>query len=166
VLFQFGTGPVRGFAVTLAIGIIASMFTAIFVTRTFFMLYLERRRGGRGRQHLIRESRLYHANLRERELPVPRAGAGGLHRLGGAAAAGHRRDGLQLGATIGSWLNYGVDFTGGTMVHVDFRETSVPIRGGVEPGWQITRFGEPGESSSSSACRPSRSSSASIRRSR
>jgi len=43
VLFQFGTGPVRGFAVTLAIGIIASMFTAIFVTRTFFMLYLERR---------------------------------------------------------------------------------------------------------------------------
>jgi preprotein translocase subunit SecD len=43
VLFQFGTGPVRGFAVTLAIGIVASMFTAIFVTRTFFMLYLSRR---------------------------------------------------------------------------------------------------------------------------
>lgn len=43
VLFQFGTGPVRGFAVTLAIGIVASMFTAIFVTRTFFMLYLTRR---------------------------------------------------------------------------------------------------------------------------
>lgn len=33
VLFIFGTGPVRGFAVTLSIGIIASMFTAIFVTR-------------------------------------------------------------------------------------------------------------------------------------
>ena len=45
VLFQFGTGPVRGFAVTLAIGIVASMFTAIFVTRTFFMLYLQRRGG-------------------------------------------------------------------------------------------------------------------------
>jgi protein-export membrane protein SecD len=43
ILFQFGTGPIRGFAVTLAIGIIASMFTAIFITRTFFMLYLERR---------------------------------------------------------------------------------------------------------------------------
>ncbi len=43
VLFQFGTGPVRGFAVTLAIGILASMFTAIFVTRTFFMIYLDRR---------------------------------------------------------------------------------------------------------------------------
>jgi preprotein translocase subunit SecD len=36
VLFQFGTGPVRGFAVTLSIGIIASMFTAIFVTRVVF----------------------------------------------------------------------------------------------------------------------------------
>jgi preprotein translocase subunit SecD len=43
ILFQFGTGPIRGFAVTLAIGIIASMFTAIFITRTFFMLYLDRR---------------------------------------------------------------------------------------------------------------------------
>lgn len=43
VLYQFGTGPVRGFAITLAIGIIASLFTAIFITRTFFMLYLDRR---------------------------------------------------------------------------------------------------------------------------
>ncbi|HEX9754662.1 MAG TPA: protein translocase subunit SecD [Gemmatimonadales bacterium] len=42
-LFQFGTGPVRGFAVTLVIGIIASMITAIFVTRTFFMIWLQRR---------------------------------------------------------------------------------------------------------------------------
>jgi preprotein translocase subunit SecD len=43
VLFQFGTGPVKGFAVTLGIGIVASMFTAIFITRTLFMLYLDRR---------------------------------------------------------------------------------------------------------------------------
>jgi len=35
-LFQFGTGPVKGFAVTLTLGIIISMFTAIFVTRTFY----------------------------------------------------------------------------------------------------------------------------------
>lgn len=38
VLFYLGTGPIRGFAVTLSIGIIASMFTAIFVTRTFLQL--------------------------------------------------------------------------------------------------------------------------------
>jgi preprotein translocase subunit SecD len=42
-LFQFGTGPVRGFAVTLILGIIASMVTAVFVTRTLFMLWLQRK---------------------------------------------------------------------------------------------------------------------------
>ncbi len=36
VLYQFGTGPVRGFAVTLSLGIVASMFTAIFVSRGIF----------------------------------------------------------------------------------------------------------------------------------
>jgi preprotein translocase subunit SecD len=40
ILFQFGTGPVRGFAVTLSIGIVASFFSAVFVTRTFFLVYL------------------------------------------------------------------------------------------------------------------------------
>ena len=44
VLFQFGTGPVRGFAVTVSIGIVASLFTAIFVTRIVFdYLYVQRR---------------------------------------------------------------------------------------------------------------------------
>ena len=36
VLFQFGTGPVKGFAVTLSLGVIASLFTAIVVTRLIF----------------------------------------------------------------------------------------------------------------------------------
>jgi preprotein translocase subunit SecD len=39
VLFQFGTGPIKGFAVTLSIGILSSMFTAIFVTRTIFLTF-------------------------------------------------------------------------------------------------------------------------------
>ncbi len=42
VLYQFGTGPIRGFAVTLGIGIVASMFTAIFVSRCVFAYMLER----------------------------------------------------------------------------------------------------------------------------
>jgi preprotein translocase subunit SecD len=42
-LFQFGTGPVKGFAVTLIMGIAASMITAVFVTRTFFMIWLDRK---------------------------------------------------------------------------------------------------------------------------
>ena len=44
-LFQFGTGPVKGFAITLIMGIAASMVTAIFVTRTFYMIWLERKPG-------------------------------------------------------------------------------------------------------------------------
>ncbi len=43
VLYQFGTGPVRGFAVTLLAGIAASMVTAIFVVRTFFLVWLSRK---------------------------------------------------------------------------------------------------------------------------
>jgi len=42
VLYQFGTGPVRGFAVTLLAGIIASMISSIFVVRTFYMIWLSR----------------------------------------------------------------------------------------------------------------------------
>lgn len=42
VLYQYGTGPVRGFAVTLLAGIIASMVTAVFVVRTFYMVWLKR----------------------------------------------------------------------------------------------------------------------------
>jgi preprotein translocase subunit SecD len=45
VLYQWGTGPVRGFAVTLIAGVAASMVTAIFVVRTFYMIWLSRTRG-------------------------------------------------------------------------------------------------------------------------
>ena len=43
VLYQFGTGPIRGFATVLFWGIVISMFTAIFVTRTIFNTMTERR---------------------------------------------------------------------------------------------------------------------------
>ncbi len=45
VLYQYGTGPVRGFAVTLVVGVAASLFTAIFVTRTLLLLWLDRTGG-------------------------------------------------------------------------------------------------------------------------
>ena len=43
MLFQFGSGPIKGFAVTLSIGLIASLFTALFVTRTLFNALIELR---------------------------------------------------------------------------------------------------------------------------
>jgi preprotein translocase subunit SecD len=42
-LFQFGTGPIRGFALTLTIGLLSNVFTAYFVSRTLFELTLSRR---------------------------------------------------------------------------------------------------------------------------
>jgi protein-export membrane protein SecD len=45
VLFQFGTGPVKGFAVTLTIGLLTSIFTAVFVTKMIFDVWLGRRSG-------------------------------------------------------------------------------------------------------------------------
>lgn len=44
VLLRLGSGPIKGFAVTLSIGVIASMFTALFMTRVFFDLMLYRGR--------------------------------------------------------------------------------------------------------------------------
>jgi preprotein translocase subunit SecD len=44
ILFQFGSGPVKGFAVTLCIGIITTVFTAVFATRVYYDFLLSRRR--------------------------------------------------------------------------------------------------------------------------
>ncbi len=44
ILFVMGSGPVRGFAVTLGLGIITSVFTAVFVTRLMIVMWFERRR--------------------------------------------------------------------------------------------------------------------------
>ncbi len=46
ILFLFGTGPVRGFAVTLTFGLLANLFTAVFVSRTIFDAILNRKQRG------------------------------------------------------------------------------------------------------------------------
>src|SRR5438128_508664 len=45
-LFQFGTGPIRGFATTLFIGLVSNVFTAVFISRAMFEFVLSRRRVG------------------------------------------------------------------------------------------------------------------------
>ena len=42
ILYQFGTGPIQGFALTLMIGIVATMFSAVFATRVIFALFTDR----------------------------------------------------------------------------------------------------------------------------
>ena len=46
ILFTFGTGPIRGFAVTLTIGLLANLFTSVFVSRVIFDYVLSRRERG------------------------------------------------------------------------------------------------------------------------
>ena len=46
ILFTFGTGPIRGFAVTLTIGLLANLFTSVFVSRVIFEYVLSRREKG------------------------------------------------------------------------------------------------------------------------
>ena len=46
ILFLFGTGPVKGFAVTLTFGLLANLFTSVFVSRTIFDALLERKERG------------------------------------------------------------------------------------------------------------------------
>ena len=45
VLYQYGTGPVQGFAVTLVAGVVSSMVSSVFVVRTLFLWWLSRSRG-------------------------------------------------------------------------------------------------------------------------
>jgi preprotein translocase subunit SecD len=45
VLYQYGTGPVKGFAVTLVAGVVSSMISSVFVVRTLFLWWLSRSRG-------------------------------------------------------------------------------------------------------------------------
>jgi preprotein translocase subunit SecD len=44
VLFEFGTGPVKGFAVTLSVGVVTTMFTAILLTRLIIANWYRRAR--------------------------------------------------------------------------------------------------------------------------
>jgi preprotein translocase subunit SecD len=46
VLYEFGTGPIKGFAVTLSIGIVTSVFSALVVTRLLFHIYPGSRKTG------------------------------------------------------------------------------------------------------------------------
>jgi preprotein translocase subunit SecD len=48
-LFVFGTGPIRGFAITLVLGLLANLFTAVYVSRTIFMWELSRKQAKSGR---------------------------------------------------------------------------------------------------------------------
>ncbi len=104
-LYWFGTGSIRGFATTLITGLLASMFTAIFVTRILFDLLLA---SGRLKTlsmlHLLRETKIDFISKRFIAYSIT-----GLLTIAGAVAFVHR----------GS-ERYGLDFTGGLLQQYHF----------------------------------------------
>jgi SecD/SecF fusion protein len=106
LLFMFGSGPVRGFAVTIAIGLTTSMFTAVAVTR----LLMEWRVRRRGRAPLVIGGLDLGGRI-GRTIPFMRA------RLLGLASSAL----LSVGALVllvEPGLHRGVDFAGGTVIEV------------------------------------------------
>jgi preprotein translocase SecF subunit len=137
-LFQFGTSPIRGFATTLVIGLLANVFTAVFVSRTVFELALRRRPTGHplsmGRAQLLADTRVNFTRWRWHAL------AGSLLIVAAGVTAGITR-GVPLG----------IDFTGGTLAVVEFEQHAVTeeqIRAAVAglPGDAVVqRYGNPAD---------------------
>ena len=134
ILYAVGTEAVRGFAITLLIGIAASMISAIFVTRTFFLIWLSRRPK---MTTLPGFSMRLFANAKYDFIRI-RRWAYGLTALIVVP-------GLLLLAARGP--TYGIEFTGGALVQV---RTAAPaeterLRGALErsglPGASIQSFG-------------------------
>jgi SecD/SecF fusion protein len=108
ILYFLGTGPVRGFAVTLMIGIVASFFTALFVTRVIFDFLT------RGRNDL----NLTMLSLLPAEMKIDFIAKRFIF-FGVSLVC--------LIASVTSFMmrgeaNYSIDFTGGTLAHVRFEE--------------------------------------------
>ncbi len=108
ILFLFGTGPIKGFATTLLIGIATSLFTAIFITRLLIDWYLSKGKSldfsTGATKNLFRNNKV--AFLTKRKIAYVISGIIILIGLGSI--------------TFGSGLNQGVDFVGGRSYQVRF----------------------------------------------
>ncbi|KPQ02418.1 protein translocase subunit SecD [Marinobacter sp. HL-58] len=107
LLFLFGSGPVRGFAVTIGIGLVTSLFTAIAVTR----LIMEWRIRGHEREALVISGNAWLDQLGERGVNFMRGRVMGLMVSAVLSVAA-------IALFVQPGLKYGVDFTGGTVVDV------------------------------------------------
>ncbi len=108
VLFQFGTGPIKGFAVTLSLGIIVSMFTAIFVSRTILEVMV-----ARGMKHLNTGQLSFFRDTHFDFFKNPKG------FMSTTAAIGL----IGFMFLVVQWDDYkGIDFAGGTEIVVQFEE--------------------------------------------
>ena len=113
VLYEFGTGPIRGFALTLCVGIVSSLFTAFIVTRTILDLITARTRSDSfsiGRVDILANVGIPFMSLRRPALLISVAVLG-----------------LGLVSVVGiNHLRLGIDFAGGTLLELHF-DPGVPV---------------------------------------
>ncbi len=114
ILFYLGSGPVRGFAVTLAIGIVTTVFTAFTVTRWMIAEWVRRKRPKALPRGLMSE---LFTNARYKFMWLRR-----VTFLFSAVAA---IASLALFATVG--MNYGIDFKGGSIIEVQAKQGDADI---------------------------------------
>lgn len=118
VLYEIGTTSVKGFALTLIIGIVISIFTAVIITQLYISLLAESRRFARNRYFGVNEDgtprqflKKTFAFMKHRKI---------YYVISVAIIA------VGLVFSVARGLNYGIDFTGGTMIQVDLHR-QVPI---------------------------------------
>ena len=109
ILFYLGSGPVRGFAVTLAIGIVTTVFTAFTVTRWMIAEWVRRRRPKALPKSILGDL-FSHAKYKFMWL----------RRVTFLFSAAAAIASLALFATYG--MNYGIDFLGGSVIEVQSKE--------------------------------------------
>jgi protein-export membrane protein SecD/preprotein translocase SecF subunit len=134
-LFQFGTGAIRGFATTLTFGLLANVFTAVFVSRTIFEAGLARARGTRLRIQTF--GRLFRA-------PEVDFHRWRWHALMLSTVVILTGVGLMIGR---GGVPLGLDFSGGTVVTVKFAQpVSEEVVQNAIPGEEtVQRYGEPAD---------------------
>lgn len=107
VLYYFGTGPIRGFALTLMIGIIASIITAVFITKVLLKAIV----------NIFRITSVESFGVKVQEKEKKEIDIVGKKKIYFSASAIFIVIGLLFGLVAG--LNYGIDFTGGTTMGIN-----------------------------------------------
>lgn len=117
VLAYFGSGPIQGFAVTLCIGILTSLFSSIFISRLVFEAMLNSKKG---------QKRItFYNKLTEHFLENPKVNFVGTHK--GQFIVAIAMILIAVGSLAFKGLDYGIDFSGGRTYVVRFDQDVNPV---------------------------------------
>jgi SecD/SecF fusion protein len=131
VLLQFGTGPIEGFAITLSIGVCASVFTSLVVSRSLFDFFFESRK-------------LTSIKMMSIVKPDTQIGFMNMRKVGGTLSAILVIGGIALfTAKLNSGDMLGVDFTEGTNVRMTLKSDSAVDMAGIRSALNEAGFEGP-----------------------